>query len=149
VVSEFSATLKSYRLSRVTGDRYAGLWPTERFAAHGIKYEPAELNRSEIYLAFLPLLNSGRVDLLDNQRMVNQFVGLERRTARSGKDSIDHPPGGHDDIANAVAGVCSLVGAAKMPLRIRPEATAMLSQPIGRTVANYGNGPRNRGGFAF
>jgi hypothetical protein len=36
--------------------------------------------------------------------MVAQLVGLERRTARSGKDSIDHSPGGHDDIANAVAG---------------------------------------------
>jgi hypothetical protein len=33
---------------------------------------------------------------------------LERRTARSGKDSIDHPPGAHDDVANAVAGVLVL-----------------------------------------
>ena len=28
-----------------------------------------------------------------------------RRTARGGRDSIDHAPGGHDDLANAVAGV--------------------------------------------
>ena len=28
-----------------------------------------------------------------------------RRTARGGRDSVDHPPGGHDDVANAVAGV--------------------------------------------
>lgn len=28
-------------------DRYAGAWPVERFAAHGITDEPAELNRSE------------------------------------------------------------------------------------------------------
>jgi hypothetical protein len=52
----------------------------------------------------LPLINAGGVDLLDHDRMVTQLVGLERRTARSGKDSIDHSPGGHDDIANAVAG---------------------------------------------
>jgi hypothetical protein len=32
---------------------------------------------------------------------------LERRTARGGRDSIDHPPGAHDDLANAVAGLCS------------------------------------------
>jgi hypothetical protein len=32
------------------------------------------------------------------------LVALERRTARSGRDSIDHPPGGRDDVANAVAG---------------------------------------------
>jgi hypothetical protein len=36
---------------------------------------------------------------------------LERRTARSGKDSIDHAPNGHDDVANAVAGVASLLAA--------------------------------------
>jgi hypothetical protein len=88
----------------VTGDRYAGEWPRERFQAHGITYQPAEMNRSELYLAFLPLLNSGRVDLLDNARMVAQFVGLERRSSRSGRDSVDHAPSAHDDVANAVAG---------------------------------------------
>jgi len=36
--------------------------------------------------------------------------GLERRTSRGGRDTIDHAPGNHDDIANAVAGV--LVGLA-------------------------------------
>lgn len=30
---------------------------------------------------------------------------LERRTSRAGRDSVDHPPGSHDDRANAVAGV--------------------------------------------
>ena len=59
-------------------------------------------------LALLPLLNSGKVDLLDNSRLVSQLCGLERRTARSGKDSVDHPPGQHDDVANAVAGACVL-----------------------------------------
>jgi hypothetical protein len=32
-------------------------------------------------------------------------VALERRTARGGRDSIDHAPGARDDVANAVAGV--------------------------------------------
>jgi hypothetical protein len=53
----------------------------------------------------LPLLNAGRIELLDLPRLSTQLTGLERRTARSGKDSIDHAPGGHDDLANAVAGV--------------------------------------------
>ena len=89
VTAEFAAVLKEYRISTVRGDRYAGLWPAERFREHGITYEPADMNRSEIYLAFLPMLTSGKVDLLDHPRMINQFVGLERRTARSGKDSVD------------------------------------------------------------
>jgi hypothetical protein len=36
--------------------------------------------------------------------MVAQFIGLERRTSRSGRDTVDHAPGAHDDIANAAAG---------------------------------------------
>ena len=32
-------------------------------------------------------------------------MALERRTSRGGRDSIDHPPSGHDDIANAIAGL--------------------------------------------
>ena len=110
-VAEFSEAFKQYRVASIKGDRYAGAWPTERFAVHGITYLPADLNRSELYLAFLPLLNSGRVSLLDNQRMVAQFVGLERRAARSGKDSVDHAPGAHDDVANAVAGALTMAAA--------------------------------------
>ena len=80
--------------------------------------------RSELYLALLPLLNSGKVDLLDNPRLVSQLCGLERRTARSGKDSIDHAPGQHDDIANAVAGACVLVGAGVTSLNVSRETAA-------------------------
>lgn len=52
----------------------------------------------------LPLLNSGRVALLDVPRLVAQLAGLERRVSRSGRDLIDHAPAAHDDMANAVAG---------------------------------------------
>jgi hypothetical protein len=38
-----------------------------------------------------------------------EFRRLERRRGRSGKDSIDHPPRGSDDTANAVAGAMWLV----------------------------------------
>jgi hypothetical protein len=111
VVAEFAETLKSYRAATVTSDRYGAEWVTERFAAHGITCQPAEKNKSDIYCAFLPMLNSGRLDLLDSLRMVAQFVGLERRTSRAGKDSVDHAPGAHDDVANAVAGAIVAAGA--------------------------------------
>jgi hypothetical protein len=105
VVIEFADLLRAYGIKTVCGDRYAGAWPRERFAAHGITYDPADMNRSELYLAFLPILNSGRADLLDHERMIAQFVGLERRTARSGRDTVDHAVGAHDDVSNSVAGV--------------------------------------------
>ena len=103
-VSEFAAMLKAYRISEVTGDHYAGEWPREQFAKHGVNYRIAEKSRSEIYLEFLPALMSGQVELLDNARLTTQLVSLERRTARSGRDSIDHAPGSHDDLSNAAAG---------------------------------------------
>ena len=118
VVEEFAGLLKQYRVSKVRGDRYAGEWPREAFAAHGVAYEVSPLNRSELYLATLPLLNSGRAALLDNPRMASQFLALERRTSRAGKDSVDHPPGGHDDVANAVAGALTMAAAPQQKIPI-------------------------------
>ena len=105
VVGEFAALLRHYRISKVTGDRYGGEWPRERFRAFGIAYEPAGKAKSDIYRELLPVINSRQVELLDDPRLVAQIVGLERRTGRGGRDSIDHAPGGHDDLCNAVAGV--------------------------------------------
>jgi len=61
----------------------------------------------------LPILNSGRAQLLDIPRLASQFTGLERRTSRAGRDQIDHPPGGHDDVANAAAGALLMADARK------------------------------------
>lgn len=105
VTAEFAALLKLYRVTNVVGDRYAGEWPRERFDAHGIRYEPAARPKSDLYRDLLPAINGRKVDLLDDPRLVAQLCGLERRTARGGRDSIDHAPGAHDDLANAVAGV--------------------------------------------
>lgn len=105
VVEDFAKLLKSYRLSSVTGDRYAGEWPRERFAVHGIAYECSAKPKSDLYRDFLPEINSGAVELLDVPQLTSQLCALERRTTRGGRDSIDHPPNGHDDVANAVAGV--------------------------------------------
>jgi hypothetical protein len=104
VVEEFSALLKSYRVTRVRGDRYGGEWPREQFRKHGIQYEVSEKAKSDIYRDVVPAINSRRVDLLDHDRLIAQLIGLERRTSRGGRDSIDHAPGAHDDVANAVAG---------------------------------------------
>jgi hypothetical protein len=109
VCEEFSKVLKSYGLSKVNGDRYAGEWPREQFEKFGIRYEQAAKPKSDLYQDLLALLNSKRVELLDHPKLVSQIVSLERRTARSGRDSIDHPQvsGAHDDVANSCAGVAS------------------------------------------
>jgi hypothetical protein len=104
VVAEFAEVLKAYNVTRVVGDAYAGVWPRERFAVHGITYDVSDKNTSAIYLEFLPALNAKRVQLLDLPRLFGQLVGLERKTTRGGRDSIAHAPGSHDDVANVVCG---------------------------------------------
>jgi hypothetical protein len=105
VVREFAKLLKSYRITTVRGDRYAGEWPREQFRKRGIEYLPADKNKSEFYLDLLAAVNSRRLELPDNDRLVAQLCSLERRTARAGRESIDHSPGQHDDLANCTAGV--------------------------------------------
>lgn len=147
VVQEFAELLKSYGIAKVTGDRYAGEWPRERFRVHGIAYELSEQPKSDIYRDTLPLLNSGRVELLDNQRVIIQFCGLERRTARGGKDSIDHAPGAHDDVANSVAGALLLASAKKKPMVVSDEALAFSRRP-GPPSNRHSQRPRmSAGGF--
>jgi hypothetical protein len=115
-------------ISKVTGDRYAGEWPRERFSVHGIKYEVADMNKSEFYLATLPLINSGRCQLLDNARLLGQFLSIERRTARGGRDSCDHRPGAKDDLANAAAAALVLAESARPPMHFDPAFMARIQR---------------------
>jgi len=111
IAKEHAGVLRSYGIKRVTGDRYAGRWPRDEFLKHGIRYEVSELDRNGLYLELLAAMNSGRVELPPDQKLARQMAALERRTGRSGRDMIDHPPGGHDDLANAVAGLVAVVKA--------------------------------------
>lgn len=110
VAKDFADALKHYGVRTVRGDRYGGAWPAERFKVHGIDYKPAKLAKSDLYREVLSALNAARVELLDLPRLRAQFLGLERRVARGGRDSLDHGPGGHDDVANAAAGAIHAVG---------------------------------------
>jgi hypothetical protein len=108
VVSEFATLLKTYKISKIGGDRYAGEWPREQFAKFGITYEPSAKSKSDLYIDLLPLINSRRIDLLDHQKLIGQICALERRVGRGGKDSIDHGPNTHDDLSNSVAGIAAV-----------------------------------------
>jgi hypothetical protein len=108
-VQEFTALLRSFNIEQVSGDAWGGLFVRQPFAP--IEYRLSDLNKSAIYRDSLALINSRRVELLDNARLVSQLCGLERRTARGGRDSIDHPPGAHDDLCNAAMGALLLANA--------------------------------------
>ncbi len=124
VVSEFALTCKKYRCFAATGDAYGAQWVQDAFQDAGIRYVRSALNRSEIYLNALGPLRSRLVRLLDNKRLVAQVAALERRVRASGKDTVDHGPGGHDDVANAALG--SLVA---IPSRKRAVENDPFAQP--------------------
>ena len=104
IVAELSMLAKSYHCSKVIGDRYAGEFSAELFKKNGLTYEPSKQTKSELYKDLLPLLNSRKIVLPRNDRLFNQIISLERRVGFGGRETIDHPPGQHDDAVNAVAG---------------------------------------------
>ena len=77
----------------------------EQFKRFNITCEQSAKPKSELDIDTLALLNSRRIELVDRSRLVSQLTSLERRTARRGKDSVDHAWATHDDLANAVYGL--------------------------------------------
>jgi hypothetical protein len=62
------------------------------------------------------------------------LLALEKSTSPLGKDSISHPPNGHDDLINAVAGAAVLVQRRQM-LEDHPEPPAKPVQKPGSVHA--------------
>ncbi|HUK37140.1 MAG TPA: terminase family protein [Vicinamibacterales bacterium] len=105
---QIAALLKAYGVSRAAADRWGGQFPVEQMKKHGVHLEVSPKTKSEIYLDAAPLINSGLVELLDQPRLLGQLAGLERKTGRGGRDSVDHGPAGHDDAINSALGALVL-----------------------------------------
>lgn len=104
-VRKFAAELKAWRISRVTGDRYAGETFRRDFEAEGIVYVVADQTKSELYEAFEPRLNAGEVELLDDGKLQEQLLTLVICGSK-----IDHLPGDHDDYTNGACGAIVMAG---------------------------------------
>ena len=109
VVGDMADQLSTYDIKRVHGDNYAADWVAKAFQEARIQFIKADRNKSALYLELLPRLGSGEIELLDNETLIDQLANLERCTRSGGRDIVDHPKGGHDDLANAVAGVSCVV----------------------------------------
>ncbi len=114
-VRKFVAMLRDYRVDRVVGDRYAGETFRGDFREAEIEYEVSRLTKSQLYEALEPKLNAGEVDLPDLPPLHEQLLGLVMKPG--GK--IDHAPGEHDDLVDAVAGAVYEAGSGRYaPLEI-------------------------------
>jgi len=109
VVHEFAETLRAYGIGQLVGDRYGGVWVEQAFRERGIEYVASADSKSELYVRLVPLVNTGKVALLDQPTIVAQACGLERRVGRgTGQEVVDHGVHAHDDVINAVAGALVL-----------------------------------------
>jgi hypothetical protein len=97
VVTECVELLYAYGCTTVTGDWYEGAWPPERFATRGVHYEVADRAKSELCRDLLPLVNAGRVELLDHPRLKRAQGGSDFHLSglvalcRSSHDQNDAP----------------------------------------------------------
>ena len=105
ITAEYATLLREYKIAHVTGDYYGAEWVGAAWRTCNVSYVRSELSKSQIYLETIPLFARHLVRLPDHARLLRELRLLERRTHRSGKDSIDHPKNGRDDYANAVCGV--------------------------------------------
>lgn len=122
-VVRFVEVLRSYRVSRVVGDRYAGETFRADFRGLGVDYVVAEHTTSQNYEALEPRLNGRAVVLPDLPLLEQQLLGLIWRGGR-----IDHPSGEHDDYAAAVAGLVGLL------LQSKQQGASMFNAFTGKPI---------------
>jgi Terminase large subunit, T4likevirus-type, N-terminal len=112
VTARLASVVQAYGCRKVTGDNFAAEWVATAWRSQGLIYERADMPASALYLEALPQFMREQISLPDHPKLIRELRGLERRTSRLGRDSVTHPPGGHDDYANALAG-CLRVAQAK------------------------------------
>jgi Phage Terminase len=109
LTKEYAGLCKQYRVTSVTGDKYALEWVISAWRNAGIAYERSELTASELYLEALPLFTRALVALPPHPTLERELRLLERSPARLKREQVTHPRGCHDDHANVVCGVlCGL-----------------------------------------
>jgi hypothetical protein len=136
-VKEFAQLAADYRCRTVVGDNYAKDWVRNAFVAAGREYQRSPLVKSDLYLEGQVWFTRGLASIPDDPVLVRELRLLERRVARSGKDSVGHPPGSHhDDAANALFGSMYLVAkaAATEQFVVPPPGNVVLGEP--RRVPN-------------
>ena len=109
VTEEYAKLCRQYRIRSVIGDNYARDWIAGAWRKLEFEYIRSSRPKGAIYLESLPVFTRGLARLPNYARLIRELRLLERRTHRSGKDTVEHPRNGHDDYANVVCGVLSLL----------------------------------------
>jgi phage terminase large subunit-like protein len=121
ITSEIAALARTYHVKTIVGDRFGGALVAELFQAHGLRFETSGYTASDLYQDMLSTVQSGAIELPDPSMsdsaadLIDELRSLERRPGGSGRDRVEAPRGtgrnGHADLANAVAGLVSILPA--------------------------------------
>jgi hypothetical protein len=122
VVEEYAALCKHYRITKVNGDKYGKELNQQLWRDAGLEFVEAKLWAWELYLEALIPFNQGLVHLPPSNPLIGELKSLQRVANRAGRESVEHPRGGHDDLANAVCGCLYLLAPKKTyaPVIVQP-----------------------------
>jgi hypothetical protein len=98
--------LKNFPVDHVAADQYAFQPLKEIFDQYGVElkeYTFTPTFKKKIYFNLKKLVHSQQVDLLDHEDQLKEMKALVVEQSTMGTIKIGHPPGGHDDYADAVA----------------------------------------------
>jgi hypothetical protein len=140
---EYADLFRSYRITKVTGDNFAKEWVAGAWRKLGFEYVQSKKPKSDIFLEVIPLWLRGVVRIPNLPTLVRELRLLERQTHRSGRDTVNHPRGEHDDYANVVCGALWLL--AKKEMRPEKSIDAMPIAAFG-TPRNIPGGSMYAGG---
>jgi hypothetical protein len=104
VTKEYAALCKQYGVTRIHGDKYAKEWTQSAWSDAGLVFVEADLSASDLYGEAEPIFMRGLIELPPHEAMIREFRLLERDLGTGGKETIGHPRGVFDDMANAVCG---------------------------------------------
>jgi hypothetical protein len=129
VAKQVAEFIGQFKLSSAIADSYAAEFAVTAYRDAGVTLRASDVSRSDSYLKLLPLMTSGRVELPDDPVLRTELLGLERRTGRSGRDSVDHRPGAHDDLANATA-LAAVAAARRFERASDPAQCIVIESPL-------------------
>jgi hypothetical protein len=153
--AQVAEVLKNYGCRSVMADDHARGWLRDELARHGITLEPRPqgMAGSDFHLEVLPLFSAGRVRLIRNARLVQQYCSLERRVRSNGREWIGDPrKDAHDDLTSACSGALwrasRSVGGGLWRSNFLIEPTAPLSKPAALVCSLIASG-RGELGVAY
>lgn len=106
VASYIRNICKEYGINIVTADQYSFQPLREIFLQYGVTLEENTFTlpyKRKIYFGMKRLIHNSQMDLLDIPLLAKEIKELKVEQTASGQIRIGHPPGGSDDLSDALA----------------------------------------------